>query len=317
MRHARSIIPSNSLATVPEVYLFDSDASVIIMEDCAATSASDSDWDTYTLTLKEYLLRTEGTRPSPPNELISRQIGVVLGEFIATLHGKSKTDEEVLDRFDKNQQARALSAWATYGRLRSTLSGVDALPALAESPFEISEDELKKIDVIAEKAQALIRTSREALVHGDFWPGNVLVRFKPTSEGSDEVDRICLVDWELVKPGSRGVELGQFLGELHQASRFCEKDAKSAEAVKIGLLEAYRQTAESEEGDVKWEKVASEAVVHVGAHLVTWTPRAWTWAEKERIRSVVNDGVRFLLTGEDVGLLEQSPVGVLLASSTS
>lgn len=285
------------------------------MEDCAATSASDS--DTYTLTLKEYLLRTEGTRPSPPNALIARQVGAALGKFIATLHGKSKIDEEVLDRFDKNQQARVLSAWATYGRLRATLSGTDALPALSKPPLNISEDKLEKVEVVAEKAQSLIRTSREALVHGDFWPGNVLVRFKPTSEGDDEVDRFYLVDWELVKPGSRGVELGQFVGELHQAGRFCEENAKSAEAVRVGLLEAYRQTAGREEGEVWWEKVASEAVVHVGAHLVTWTPRAWTWAEKKRIRSVVSDGVRFLLSGEDVGLLKQSPVDLLLASNTS
>lgn len=312
MRYARSLLPADSLVTVPEIYLFDSDASVSIMEDCAATSASDS--DTYTLTLKEYLLRTEGTRPSPPNESIAYEIGVALGEFIATFHGKSKTDEEVLDRFDKNQQARELSAWATYGRVRSTLSGVDALPALSEPPFEISEDELKKIDVIAEKAQTLIRTSREALVHGDFWPGNVLVRFKPTPEGDDEVDRIYLVDWELGKPGSRGVELGQFVGELYQASRFCEENAKSAEAVRAGLLKAYRQKTEEEAGDVKWEKAGSEAVVHLGAHLVTWTPRAWTWADKERIRSVVSDGVRFLLSGEDRKLLEKSPAGLLLQS---
>lgn len=309
MRYARSLLPADSLVTIPEIYLFDPDASVIIMEDCAATSTSDL--DTSTLTLKEYLLRTAGTRPSPPDESIARQIGVALGEFIATLHGKSKTDEEVLDRFDMNQQARVLSAWATYGRLRSTLSGPDALPALSEPPFEISESELEKIDVVAEKAQTLIRTSREALVHGDFWPGNVLVRFKSTSEGGDEVDGIYLVDWELVKPGSRGVELGQFLGELYQAIRFFEENAKSAEAVRAGLLEAYKQKTE-EEGDVKWEKVASEAVVHVGAHLVTWTPRAWTWAKKEKIRSVVSDGVRFLLSGEDVEKLEQSPVGVLL-----
>ena len=237
MRYARSIVRDDSLVTVPEIYRFDSDANVIIMEDCAA-----SDEDTYTVTAKEYLLRTEGTRPSPPTKDVSRIIGAALGKFIATLHNKSRNNVEVLDNFDKNQQARVLSAWATYGRLHSTLSGEDALPPLSDPPFEVTSDDLKKIDQLALNAQDLVKTSRETLVHGDFWPGNVLIRFKPnaTSEGVDEVEKMYLVDWELVKPGSRGVELGQFLGELYQAQHFCEINAPSAEALRVGLLEAYQ-----------------------------------------------------------------------------
>ncbi|KAI0094193.1 kinase-like domain-containing protein [Irpex rosettiformis] len=309
MRYTKSIIQESALVTVPEIYLLDSDAGIIIMEDCAVSGS-----DTYTLTLKEYLLRTEGTRPSPPTKDIAHDIGVALGLFLATLHNESQNNTDILDKFDKNQQGRNLSAWVTYGRLHSTLSGEDTLPPLSDPPFEVSAADLEKIDRVGKKAQDLIRTSREALVHGDFWPGNMLVRFKPTSERHDEVEKIYLVDWELVKPGSRGVEVGQLLGEVHQTSRFCEVNAPSAEALGEGFLETYRKKVENEAKEVDLEQVAAAASVHIGAHLVIWTPRIWTSVEKEKIRGVVSDGVGFLVNSDSRDSLKKSPVGPLFTT---
>ncbi|KAI0698624.1 kinase-like domain-containing protein [Cytidiella melzeri] len=312
LRHARQILPQHSLVSVPEVYLHDTNAHIIIMEDCADGSA-----DTSTLTLKEYLLRTEGPHPSPPTESTARTIGNELGMFLKTLHNRNNDKADVLDFFDNNKQARRLFAWATYGRLHSTLSGADAknVPALCDPLFEISTSDLEQVGHVAKEMQELIDTSRETLVHGDFWPGNVIVRLRHTTshgEEREEVDRVFVVDWELVKPGSRGVEIGQFVAELHQAERFCETNASCTETLRVSFLTAYKEGT-----NVDMQRVASSAMVHMGAHLVVLTPRVWKWVEKDRIREVVAKGVESLLNDSNREVLKTSPFSVLLSSDST
>ncbi|KAI0347689.1 hypothetical protein BDW22DRAFT_1384541 [Trametopsis cervina] len=307
MKATRKMLPPHSLITAPEIYLYDKTANIIIMEDAASGP------DTFTLTLKDYLLRTDSSHPSPPTESIMRTVGSALGQFLSVLHkwGMDPEQRSVLDFFEGNKQARTLSAWVTYGRLRSTLSGSDTarLSALTDPPFEISADALRDVDAVAQEMQALIKTSRETLVHGDFWPGNVLVRFRENAEGEDEVEQMYIVDWELVKPGSRGVEVGQFLGEVHQAQRFCEPNASFADVLRTSFLSAYRDGIG---GEANLDGTAKAAMIHIGAHLITWTPRVWTQGGKERIREVVGEGVDFVLNGSKREAVVKSPLGVLL-----
>jgi len=42
--------------------------------------------------------------------------------------------------------------------------------------------------------------------------------------------------------------------------------------------------------------VAKDAMVHVGAHLVAWSPRV-LWGSKGRAREIVDEGVGYLVEG--------------------
>ena len=148
MRRVKRLIPDDALVTVPEVYLFDEKAHVIIMEDCGETSVP----------LKQ-LMREGRLSPSKGGEL-----GKALGEFIGRLHiwGKDKT---VWEYFDKNEQARRLSAWAYYERVSKTLDpnqNTD-VAVLRDPPLEVSSEDLEVIKKVGKEMGHAIRTSHETV----------------------------------------------------------------------------------------------------------------------------------------------------------
>ncbi|KAJ3546639.1 hypothetical protein NM688_g5494 [Phlebia brevispora] len=276
MRQVRSLLPEDSLVTVPEVHLYDENAHVIIMDDCGEDAVS----------LKDLL---KSGVPLPLDTI--RKIGTALGTFLTRLHNWGEGDQEALDFFDRNKQARVLSAWATYGRLVSTLSGEDTyLTALTDPPLECTQDELELVAKIAQETTDVVHSSRETLLMGDFWPGNVLLSLKQSDEKVD-VERIFIIDWELVKPGLRGMDIGQFCAEMHQMRRFFPATEPAVLALVSEFLGTYREMSK-----IELTRVARIALTHVGAHLIAWTPRSG-WEGKETIRQVVAEGVQCLVDG--------------------
>lgn len=280
MQRVRKVLPATSLVTTPDVHLLDEVANVIVMDDCGEDGVA----------LKNLLLQNALSAST------ARVIGSMLGVFLAQLHSWGK-GEDVLDFFDGNTQARTLSAWATYGRLVETLSDSEGrLKALQDPPLDVSESQLNAVGNIADATAHIIRTARETLLHGDFWPGNVMVKLR--GEGEEAVvERVFVLDWELAKPGLPGFDIGQFCAELHQARRFYPSTEKAASALLETFLGAYREHC----GDEDMADVARIAQTHLGAHLAVWTPRNSTWGNKEIVREVVMEGVQHLLDAEREG----------------
>ena len=292
MTRVKTFLPPCSVVTTPDVHLFDEAANVIIMDDCGEGI----------LSLKTLLLRDETIPVS-----IAQSVGSALGTFLAQLHVWGRT-EEVMALFDGNVQARTMSAWVTYGRLASTLAGKDQLPALQDPPLDVSETQLAAISKIADSAADAMHMASETTIHGDFWPGNMLVKLG--GEGGEMlVERIFVLDWELAKPGLPGFDIGQFCAELHQARRFYLHCAASASAVMDAFLKAYRVNQDK----CTLHQTARVAQTHLGAHVVAWTPRNRTWQDKQSVREVVMEGVGYLLSaGEEEHSLSQSIFGSLL-----
>jgi len=101
---------------------------------------------------------------------------------------------------------------------------------------------------------------------------------------------VYVLDWELAKPGLAGLDIGQFCAEMHLLRRFSPACGTSATTVLDAFLKTYRDAAGVGVG------VAKDAIVHIGAHLVAWTPRV-PWGSKERTREVVDEGVGYLVEG--------------------
>ncbi|KAF9074970.1 hypothetical protein BDP27DRAFT_1381023 [Rhodocollybia butyracea] len=277
-------IPDNDFVNVPEVHLFDEKESIIIMEDCGVGS----------LTLKQFAMDGKCTLDT------AEKIGLELGLFLRRIHAINRErNSAVCDVFEGNAEAKRISAWATYGRLVSTLSGEDALPALQNSPLDIKEGDMKAIEEIAKTMSALMISAKDTFIMGDFWPGNVLV----SCDSDNSVKGISIVDWELSKTGWPALDLGQFTAEVSLLRRF--HPSFEAEGAKM-ISALYSSYAIDEEE-------ARMAVLHWGVHLIVWTPRV-QWGGTEETKEMVLKGVELVASPTEVYLPPSFPYPIKISS---
>lgn len=272
MDKMQELLPPNSLARVPKIYLHDEANNIIIMEDAGVNAVN----------LKELLRRS-----CPPSMETGAAIGWALGEFIAKVHvwGKSDQGQEFLDVLDGHPQARGICAWATYGRLVDTIVGKsesESIPLIHDPPLEVTSEELEKISKFAEGGVEEIRSSRETMTMGDFWPGNVLVDVDQGADGSEKLLKLLVVDWELARPGVAAFDVGQFQAEIVTVRHFNPVCGPASEALDAAFLDGYL----SIEPGLDKQKAAQ----HLATHLVIWTARVG-WEPAEKTRELVEHGL--------------------------
>ncbi|KAG9314174.1 kinase-like domain-containing protein [Chiua virens] len=283
--------------TVPTIHLFDEERHVIIMEDAGK----------YCRTLKEILIE-EGLP-----KIVSKQIGAALAEYISSVHTWNQNPDIDLTLFANHQLGKDISIYATYGRLESTLTGRDNIPTLSEPLLGIHKSKMTAISNLAEKRKLAIQaaTASDPMTHGDFWPGNLMVALKRSTDGAIEgVEKLCVLDWELGKTGLPGLDLGQFCAEMYILSEFYPAREQSTLDIIGSFLGTYRERRGTL-GDIELAKIV---VGHIGAHTVTWTPRVDSWTGRTKIREVVEKGVEMLVLSEEGTevALRASIVGPLL-----
>ncbi|KAI9570381.1 kinase-like domain-containing protein [Boletus coccyginus] len=268
--------------TVPAVHLFDEERHIIIMDDAGEDCP----------TLKELLV--EESLP----KAVAEQIGAALGEFIVGVHTWNKNPDIDLAVFANNQIGKYFSAFATYGRLESTLTGRDSIPTLSDPLLEISEAKMTTISRLVERRKQAINaaSASDPMTHGDLWPGNLMVSLRRGADGSIEgAEKLYLLDWELSKTGLPGLDLGQFCAELYILSEFHPTREESTQAIIGSFLGAYKERRGTGE-DIE---LARTVVGHIGAHMVAWTPRTDSWSGRQKTREVVEKGVDMLILGEE------------------
>lgn len=288
MNRVKAWLPSNSTVTVLEVHVFDEENHVMIIEDCGED----------TLTLKELV------RQGKVSLDLASAVGTSIGQFLGSLHSWGrKSPGDILGMFKGNQEAIKMSAWATYGRLVSTVNGVDRLAALSDPPINISERDSEVIAKVASDMGIAMNTGREFFVMGDFWTGNIMVALG----GGQRVEHIYILDWELAKTGLPGADIGQFCAEIHLLRRFEAVAKDAASRILSTFLEAYSRAGTPD------FPVCRDAMVHWGVHLAVWTPRI-PWGDKATTRNVVEEGVQFLVgaSSADEDWLRASNIGALL-----
>lgn len=137
---------------------------------------------------------------------------------------------------------------------------------------------------------------------GDFWPGNIMVTINAEQT---ELTQIHILDWELAKPGLPGLDIGQFLAEMHLLRTFHPPCDYIASNIMTSFLESYYRKTPVD------ESLCRDAIVHVGAHLVTWTPRV-PWGSTQKTKDMVEEGVKLLVDGYTGSLQTESIVGPLI-----
>ena len=131
-------VSPNSIATVPKVHLFDKSSHVIIMDDAGVDS----------INLKAFMQQGKASIP------MAQQIGSAIGEFLGGMHKWGRGNAELLNAVRGNKQAKGISVWAYYGRLVSTLKGLDdglPLPKLSDPVLEIGKSDMEVIEKVVEE----------------------------------------------------------------------------------------------------------------------------------------------------------------------
>uniref|UniRef100_A0A0W0FMF3 protein-serine/threonine phosphatase n=1 Tax=Moniliophthora roreri TaxID=221103 RepID=A0A0W0FMF3_MONRR len=298
LKHVKALLPPESLVTVPKVHLFDEKENVIIMDDCGAES----------ITLKQFVLDGRCTLN------LAEKIGSAIGTFLGGLHHTwgRRGAEHLLEALKKNEQGKALSAYAVYQRLMSTITpGADPMSLICDNPPEVSEEEKKVLEEVAKTVIEGIMSAEENFVMGDFWPGNIMLSLE-----SDEIRHIFVIDWELAKPGLQGLDIGQFCAEVDLLRRFYPGYRAVSSKIISSFYRSYSSLGESDAADSLYRT----AVTHWGAHLVVWTPRV-SWGSQDETRKVVKAGVDQIVKNYDhvqVWLaedMESSPTALYLPQS--
>ncbi|KIK12034.1 hypothetical protein PISMIDRAFT_689864 [Pisolithus microcarpus 441] len=226
LSHQFSIQSDEVTVEVPTLRLYDEEIHVLIIDDAGIGSR----------TLKEVLINE-----TLPTALLE-EVGIALGLFLGHLHGSHERRDVDLSLFAKNEVEKEISARVTYSRIVSTLTGKHEYPALSNPLLDIPSEKLATFSKLKETRSREIwsSTAADAMTHGDFWPGNVVVCLRRGTDGKVEaLKKLCVLDWEVAKTGLPGLDLGQFCAELYLISRFHPHRKESATAVMTSLLSAW------------------------------------------------------------------------------
>lgn len=150
-----------SLVCLPELYFFDSDAHVIIMEDmCAESDVSVEDEGGPT-----YVSLEDACKQFTLNEEILSlmdEVGCQLGQFLACLHQlkKGSNSETLQDLFVHNSVGRQLDVQTTFQEVPDKL---------AKYGIILGSRENEELANVVESMSAEILHKPDVVIMGDFW----------------------------------------------------------------------------------------------------------------------------------------------------
>ncbi|KAG0236972.1 hypothetical protein BGW42_002185 [Actinomortierella wolfii] len=251
---------------VPKVYFFDTTHWVIVQEDAGSA-----------LHLKDYISSLQ----QPPSKELCTAIGSSLGEFIARLHLYGIQHHAELDTPEQMHSEMALNL--------SRIILYDNAPKCLERCTDFVSDSDKAIVASAAAwGGHRLMTEPETLAHGDFWPGNILVK---TSADNQQFEQAYVVDWEMARYAPAAMDLGQLVAEsitLHKYRHPCED-------IQTSLLETYCKLY-SHKLTVLDLKTAA---IHTGCHLLVWAPATGWFApdDKEKVKEIVTLGIEYIRHG--------------------
>jgi Ser/Thr protein kinase RdoA (MazF antagonist) len=201
-------------------------------------------------------------------------VGKELGEWIATLHlSSTQASLSLTNSSDLEANNPIASIYRhSYQNLHTALSeyGHDASLGIR----------------INEEFGSLLATENECICHGDFWTGNVLVKF---SNQSNDVN-FTIVDWEMVRRGISATDVAQFAAESFLSDRF-----NGGRGLRKVFLNAYLEAREKSESEKKMDrKWVIRMVVHWATHIAFWPTRVQGWTDREGTQKLVDIGVDVL-----------------------
>eukprot|EP01117_Protostelium_nocturnum_P013428 TRINITY_DN5008_c0_g1_i1.p1 TRINITY_DN5008_c0_g1~~TRINITY_DN5008_c0_g1_i1.p1 ORF type:complete len:340 (+),score=115.75 TRINITY_DN5008_c0_g1_i1:278-1297(+) len=234
----------------PKLYHHDLENNNLVMEDLGNIP-----------TLKEFV----GSGKLKNEDLLP--LSSALGNFLHMFHDQMGKNEEMKKLAKDNEWGKKIGIWREYGIL--------------ESNSILDEDTKLQLKPIVDFMTKRMEEENEIVLMGDMWPGNLLV--KTDDEG--RVKEIYVVDWEMMRTGPYGIELGQLYAECFLLHFFKGVDVKFANA----MVQSYPLF-------LKDHEVQRMVAMQAGFHLFTWVPMA-SWGGKEETEECAKLGAKIALEG--------------------
>ncbi|KAJ4366953.1 hypothetical protein N0V83_007483 [Neocucurbitaria cava] len=236
-------------------------------------------------------------------------VGEELAKWIAALHMCSKDISLALVEQDQDQ------ADSTVARTNTDTNTTNNNNPIAINIYRHSYTNLHRAlteygydtslaDRINAEFGSLIATDDECVCHGDFWPGNVLVRPRMSQQKKPIID-LTVVDWETVRRGTSATDVGQFAAEAFLLDRF-----RGGKGLLPAFLNAYVVAGGSKATGLMLNKAwARRVVVQWAVHVAYWPTRV-AWTNGEGTRELVDIGVGVLerVLSDDWETLLESPL---------
>jgi thiamine kinase-like enzyme len=147
-------------------------------------------------------------------------------------------------------------------------------------------------DHVNEQFGSLLESDDECLCHGDFWPGNVLLKSasqEPSTSPPSSVPALTIVDWEMSRRGTSATDVGQFAAEAFLLDTF-SGNRGLRKAFLDAYATAYGSHADGKAIDKRW---VQRMAVHWAVHITYWPTRV-RWTNDYGTRALVDLGLRVL-----------------------
>ncbi|KND00477.1 uncharacterized protein SPPG_04793 [Spizellomyces punctatus DAOM BR117] len=256
-------LPEDGPIHVPKIFHYDPATPVLLVQDIGVH-----------LDLKTFF----STHKPSDDEAVA--MGRALGTFLVDFHSKAADTEskaKLMEPFE-NEQARMIIQAAVHDRVGTILAGVNSLSA----------DTLQAATESAKAFGAELMESRETLIMGDFWPGNIIVESDATGR---YLGKLWIVDWEVCRYGLRAMDVGQFSAEAYLLSHFRNPVARSMltafhRAYVTGFLkgkpEGLRRT------------FMRQVSVQFGSHIVAWAEFAGWTKDQQKLEEILKVAATYI-----------------------
>ncbi|KAF1971735.1 kinase-like protein [Bimuria novae-zelandiae CBS 107.79] len=205
------------------------------------------------------------------------KIGAELGKWLAALHTSTPATPLSLTPTDTSLKANNPIGVSIYRYAYQNLH-------LAFAQY--LPDDVALAHEVNEVYGSRLTHENECLCHGDFWPGNVLLKNPSTSSSSTptSVD-LTVVDWEMSRRGTSATDAAQFCAEAFLLDRF-----RGARGLLPAFLNAYLAVRGGKALGREW---FARIAVHWGVHVGFWPTRV-EWTDGEGTRELVEMGAQVL-----------------------
>ncbi|KAL5382754.1 hypothetical protein DPSP01_006313 [Paraphaeosphaeria sporulosa] len=215
-------------------------------------------------------------------------IGAALGRWLAALHTSTVATPLSLDPTSQNLKDNNAIAVSIYRHSYRNLSSAFAeygdsggnVPRYADF-IDLPDKDIEFAQQINDAYGSRLAHENECICHGDFWPGNVLV--KPASEEGGKVV-LTVVDWEMTRRGTSATDAAQFLAESLLLDRFCGHR---------GLVPAFLNAYLSARPEIPGKEWFRRLAIHAGVHIAFWPTRV-AWTDRRGTHALVELGKSIL-----------------------
>ncbi|TPX71111.1 hypothetical protein SpCBS45565_g01264 [Spizellomyces sp. 'palustris'] len=248
---------------VPKIFHYNPTKSILLVQDIGVH-----------LDLKTFF----STRKPSDDEAVA--IGRSLGTFLVDLHNKAADTEskaKLMEPFE-NEQGRMIIQASVHDRVGTVFAGVNG----------VSADTIQAATENAKSFGAELVESRETLMMGDFWPGNIIVE----SDASGRyLGKLWIVDWEICRYGLRSLDVGQFSAEAYLLSRFRNPVARS---MLTAFHRAYVRGFLKGKSEGLRRAFMQQVSVQFGSHIVVWAEAAGWTKDQQELEETVKVGADYI-----------------------